>query len=83
MECTTNETTYSILNIDGRILKRGKVLNEKINNLDFLTEGTYLLHIETIAGTIVKKILTVSIAIRTKVLLLLIRTNHNLIVVKH
>jgi len=51
-----NGIPFSILNIDGRTVKSGTVLNEKINDLDFLPKGTYLLLLETAEGSISKKI---------------------------
>lgn len=48
--------SYSILYIDGRLAKKGKVLNEKIDQLDFLPKGTYLLQLETNKGAVVKKV---------------------------
>ncbi len=47
---------YSVLFLDGRIAKNGTVFNEKINNLDSLPKGTYLLQLETSKGSVVKKI---------------------------
>ncbi|MDD2984217.1 MAG: T9SS type A sorting domain-containing protein [Crocinitomicaceae bacterium] len=47
---------YTILFIDGRIAKKGSVLNEKIEQLDFLPKGTYLLQLETEKGTFVKQV---------------------------
>ncbi|RYM32525.1 T9SS type A sorting domain-containing protein [Brumimicrobium glaciale] len=47
---------YSILYIDGRVAKSGTVMNEKINDLDFLPKGSYLLQLESMKGNIVRKI---------------------------
>lgn len=47
---------YSILYIDGRIAKSGTVMNEKIDDVDFLPKGSYLLQIESAKGGVVKKI---------------------------
>jgi hypothetical protein len=51
-----NGVVFSILNIDGRILQSGTVMNEKVNDLDFLPKGTYLLKLETTNGIVVNKI---------------------------
>ncbi|WP_107037182.1 T9SS type A sorting domain-containing protein [Brumimicrobium mesophilum] len=48
---------YSILHIDGRIAKIGTVQNERINDLDFLPKGSYLLRIESENGVITKRVL--------------------------
>lgn len=47
---------YSILHIDGRLAKNGTIQNEKINDLDFLPKGSYLLQIEATKGVLVKKV---------------------------
>jgi hypothetical protein len=56
LESIENGTKYSILNIDGRLAKNGTIQNEKINDLDFLPKGSYLLHLETKKGVVVKKV---------------------------
>lgn len=52
-----NGLRYFISSIDGRLLKHGKVLNEKIDDLDFLPNGIFLLRLESANGPIVKKII--------------------------
>ena len=56
LEGIENGVIFSILSIDGRILKSGTVMNEKVNDLAFLPKGTYLLKLETTDGSLVKKI---------------------------
>ncbi|GLR19047.1 hypothetical protein GCM10007940_36630 [Portibacter lacus] len=52
-----NGIVYSILSFDGRHLKSGQVMNETINDLDFLRSGFFLLRLESSDGFIVKKII--------------------------
>jgi len=56
LEGIEDGVTFSILNIDGRIIKNGTIMNNKINDLDLLSKGTYLLHLKTTNGLLVKKI---------------------------
>ena len=56
LEGIEDGVSYSLLSIDGRTAKSGTVLNEKIDKLDFLPKGTYLLRLETAKGLVVKKI---------------------------
>jgi hypothetical protein len=56
LEGIENGASYTILFIDGRIAKKGSVLGEKIEDLDFLPKGTYLLQLKTEKGFVVKKI---------------------------
>ena len=57
VEGVENGASYIISNIDGRMLKQGKVMNEKINGLDVLPNGMFLLRLESRGGAIVKKII--------------------------
>ena len=51
-----NAVSYSIQSMDGRTAKKGTVLNEKINDLESLPKGSYILRLETEKGSVVKKI---------------------------
>ncbi|AEV31852.1 hypothetical protein Oweho_0839 [Owenweeksia hongkongensis DSM 17368] len=51
-----NGISYSLLSINGQTLKKGIVMNEEITDLDFLTNGVYLLRIESSNGHIVRRI---------------------------
>ncbi|GLR15982.1 T9SS type A sorting domain-containing protein [Portibacter lacus] len=57
LEGVQNRSVYSKISFDGRILKRGQVMNETINDLAFLSSGILLLRLETSDGFIVKKII--------------------------
>ncbi|MEM6263196.1 MAG: T9SS type A sorting domain-containing protein [Bacteroidota bacterium] len=50
-----NGAKYVISGIDGRTLKNGQVMDGKIDNLDFLSNGIYLLRLETEGGPVVRK----------------------------
>lgn len=56
IEGIENGARYTILFIDGRIAKTGKVDHQRITDLDFLPKGTYLLHLDSEKGSVVKKI---------------------------
>ena len=56
LENIENGASYSLLFIDGRIAKSGTVFNERIDGLDLLPKGTYLLQLETKKGSVVKTI---------------------------
>jgi hypothetical protein len=56
LEGIEDGANYSILYIDGRVAKSGTVQNEKINELDFLPKGSYLLQLESMKGNIIRKI---------------------------
>lgn len=51
------ETNYSILHLDGRIVKEDQLKEGENNGLDFLPKGSYLLRFDTLRGSIVRKIM--------------------------
>jgi hypothetical protein len=57
VEGIENGARYDILSIDGRILKNGRVIDEKINGLDLLPKGVLLLRLESEKGAVIKKII--------------------------
>lgn len=57
LEGIKDGTEYSILHIDGRMAKNGTVMNERIDELDFLPKGSYLLRVEMKEGDVVKRVL--------------------------
>ncbi|MEM1218000.1 MAG: T9SS type A sorting domain-containing protein [Bacteroidota bacterium] len=52
-----NGTPYSMLTIDGRLLRQGQIANETIENLEDLPSGVFLLQLETPKGTVIKKVI--------------------------
>lgn len=49
-------TKYSIIHLDGRIVKENHLKNGKISDLELLPKGTYLLNFETLNGSIIRKV---------------------------
>ncbi|MEO1712343.1 MAG: T9SS type A sorting domain-containing protein, partial [Bacteroidota bacterium] len=52
-----NGTPFSILTIDGRLLRQGQITNGMIESLGDLPGGVFLLQLETTKGTVIKKVI--------------------------
>ncbi|MEM1217999.1 MAG: T9SS type A sorting domain-containing protein, partial [Bacteroidota bacterium] len=52
-----NGTPYSMLTIDGRLLRQGEVRNETIENLEDLPSGVFLLQLKPPKGSVIKKVI--------------------------
>lgn len=57
IEGLANDVSFAITNIQGSLIKQGRTINNKIESLDFLSRGTYLIHLYTPNGNIVKKVI--------------------------